>query len=462
MLPVAWRPVAVMMVLALLLLAGCGGPGNQDPGGNPPGEIGVVDDDKGEPVEGEPGDEAGLSGDEGGEPDEPGTDPAGASEDEAHEATAQPGPPSPGFALEPFITGLNRPVYLTHAGDGSGRLFIVEQGGRVRVWRDGQLLPEPFMDLSGVVGTRGSEQGLLSIAFPPDFADSGHVYVSYTARDDSSVLARWEVDPDDPDRVLPGSGVEIFRLPQPYRNHNGGLIKFGPDGYLYFGLGDGGGAGDPVNSGQDPHNLLGSMLRLHVTDQETYAIPEENPFRGEEGREEVWSFGLRNPWRFSFDRATGDLYIADVGQNHMEEINFQPAGSPGGENYGWSLWEGTRAYRDAIPAGSESSVTFPVAVYSHGEGHCSVTGGYVYRGRDLPALRGVYIYGDYCSGALWGLRRAGGQWVTASLGRTGWNITSFGEDEAGELYVVDHNGTVHRLVPGTEPVPPSLAAGGEN
>src|SRR5690606_2136265 len=369
MLPTAWRPVAALMVLVLLLLAGCGGPGDQDQGSRPPGDDQGVQEEKIDP-----GDESGPAAGAGRVDDGNGVEPTGEPEDAAggtggagDAPVPQPEPDSRpmGFALEPFITGLNRPVYLTHAGDGSGRLFIVEQGGRVRVWRDGRVIPEPFLDISGTVGTRGSEQGLLSIAFPPDFADSGHVYVSYTARDDSSVLARWQVDPDNPDRALPGSGVEIFRLSQPYRNHNGGLIKFGPDGYLYFGLGDGGGAGDPLRAGQDLENLLGKMLRLDVTGQETYAVPEDNPFRGGEGREEIWAYGLRNPWRFSFDRATGDLYIADVGQNHMEEINFQPAGSRGGENYGWSLWEGSRAYRDTIPAGAESSAAFPVAVYSH-------------------------------------------------------------------------------------------------
>lgn len=364
-------------------------------------------------------------------------------------------PADAGFDLDILTEGLDQPLYVTHAGDGSGRLFIVERGGRVRVWQGGRLLPEPFADLGHLVGTRSQEQGLLSIAFPPDFADNGYVFLSYTARDDRSVIARYSIRVGDPNRLDPGTAEIILRVEQPYRNHNGGLIKFGPDGHLYVGLGDGGGAGDPHGHGQDRRTLLGSILRLEAGATGGYAIPADNPFADRSGRGEIWAFGLRNPWRFSFDRETGDLYIADVGQDAREEVNFQPAGGRGGQNYGWNAWEGTRRFRpEREPA---SAVVFPVAEYGIPDGGCAVTGGYVYRGDAVPALRGVYVFGDFCSGTLWGLRRRGGEWRMAELIRTGLRISSFGEDEDGELYVVDYGGAVHRLVPGEHQVPEPLA-----
>ncbi len=363
----------------------------------------------------------------------------------------------PGFDLAPLVQGLREPLYVTHAGDGSGRLFIVERRGTVRIWRDGRLLPEPFADLGPLVATGGPEQGLLSIAFHPDFARNGRVFASYTDRDGHSVVARYRVRADDPDRLDPGSAEMVLRVEQPYANHNGGLILFGPDGYLYVGLGDGGWAGDPHGHGQNRNTLLGALLRLDVDGERGYAIPADNPFARGGGRPEIWAFGLRNPWRFSFDRETGDLYIGDVGQDAREEIDFQPAGDRGGRNYGWSVWEGTRRFRpDREPV---SEVTFPVAEYDNLEDGCAVTGGYVYRGQAVPALRGVYVFGDFCSGTIWGLRRGGdGRWRKAELLRTDLRIASFGEDEAGELYVVDYRGAVYRFVPGPRQLPPDLAA----
>lgn len=392
------------------------------------------------------------------EPARPGSPAAGGDRPGKEPAPArQPGPattPAAGFGLETLVTGLDQPLYVTHAGDGSGRLFIVERTGKVLIWRDGRLRREPFVDVGRLISTRGAEQGLLGIAFHPDFTDNGYVFLSYTARDDRSVIARYRIRADDPNRLDPGSAEAIIEVEQPYRNHNGGLIKFGPDGYLYAGLGDGGGAGDPHGHGQDRRTLLGAILRLAVDGPGGYTIPAGNPFAGGPWRGEIWAFGLRNPWRFSFDRETGDLYIADVGQDAREEVNFQPAAGGGGQNYGWNVWEGTRRYRsDREPA---SEVVFPVAEYTRRDG-CSVTGGYVYRGRAIPALRGVYLFGDFCSGTVWGLRRRDGGWRMAELLRTGLGISSFGEDEDGELYVVDYGGAVHRLVPGEQRVPASLA-----
>jgi glucose/arabinose dehydrogenase len=222
------------------------------------------------------------------------------------------------------------------------------------------------------------------------------------------------------------------------------MLAFGPDGMLYMGLGDGGGGGDPHGNGQSTGTLLGKLLRIDVSG-DAYTNPEDNPFAGGGGKAEIWAYGLRNPWRFSFDRLTGDLWIGDVGQNSREEIDFQAAGSQGGQNYGWNIWEGTRSFE---PVADPPPTVAPVAEYGHEDGHCSVTGGYVYRGSAVPDLRGTYVYGDYCSGVVWGLRPAGDAWETRELLRAGARISSFGEDEAGELYLVDHGGALHRIVQG--------------
>lgn len=479
--------------------------GGEDPGGGEAGsdEPRDADDDDG-PDDGQGGGGGGDSGGDG----EAGHDAGGDGSEGGGAGDGGPGesPEHPGFALEEIVGGFTRPLYLTHAGDGSGRLFILEQGGRISIWDGERLLDEPFLDISALVTTRGNEQGLLSLAFAPDYADSGEAYVSYSGSGGRSVIARYAVDPGNPNRLDPDSAEVIFQLDQPYSNHNGGLIKFGPDGYLYFGLGDGGSGGDPLGSGQDLTTLLGAMLRIDVTPAApaaggagsgddspgsgggsghggpgggtgtasagNYRIPPDNPYvnSGPPGaKHEIWAYGLRNPWRFSFDRETGDLYIADVGQNEIEEINFQPAHSPGGENYGWNTWEGSRRYSRSDTEGP-GPVVFPILEYSHTGSNCSVTGGYVYRGRSIPALRGVYIYGDYCSGLIWGAKPADGDggsagsgpeavpgWVTADLFSSGLMISSFGEDEDGELYVFDHReGGIYRLVPGAEPVPEAL------
>lgn len=362
---------------------------------------------------------------------------------------AQDAPDPAQYRLELVAAGFVRPLFLTSAGDESGRLFVLEQSGRVWIVRDGETAPTPFLDISALVSTSANERGLLGLAFAPDYAASGVFYVHYSGRrpDGDTVLARYRVSAANPDAADPASAAIIFTLPQPYSNHNGGQLAFGPDGYLYVGLGDGGSAGDPHNNAQTPRSLLGKILRLDVSASAAYSVPPDNPaFTVNPAlAPEVWAWGLRNPWRFSFDRLTGDLYIADVGQNQWEEINFQPAESAGGENYGWRVFEGTRRFtNEAAPAGHVA----PIFEYSHAEG-CSVTGGYVYRGAALPALDGVYFFGDYCYGRIWATYRdAAGQFQTAVfMADTDLIISSFGQDDAGELYLLDHGqGRVFQLV----------------
>jgi glucose/arabinose dehydrogenase len=354
-------------------------------------------------------------------------------------ATAETGT---GIALQQVITGLSKPVHLTHAGDRSGRLFIVEQRGSIRVVRGGKLVPTPFLDISPLVRS-GGEQGLFSVAFHPRYGTNGLFYVNYTDRAGHTVVARYAVSAN-PDRADAATALLVLTIKQPYANHNGGQLQFGPDGYLYIGMGDGGSAGDPHGHAQNPNSLLGKMLRIDVN-VPPYAVPKTNPFVGPgPPLDEIWALGLRNPWRFSFDRQSGDLYIADVGQNSWEEVDVQPAGSRGGENYGWNIMEGAECF--SPPSGCpRAGLTMPVATYGTGE-NCSITGGYVYRGTQVPALVGTYIFGDYCSGRIWGLRKSDrGEWVMRELLDTRLSITSFGEDEAGELYVVDHGGAIYRL-----------------
>ena len=366
----------------------------------------------------------------------------------ALEPTAAPLTPTPTPEVKPalrfFVGGLVRPTDLTHAGD-PRTLYVTEQPGRVRVIRDGVLLPEPFLDLTDRVGARGNEQGLLGIAFAPDFAQSRKVFVNYTDRAGDTVIAGF-LAREDALSADPASAWTVLQIDQPCANHNGGQLRFGPDGMLYIGTGDGGSAGDPLNAGQDVRTLLGKLLRIDVSQSSArapYRIPADNPDFGPGSRRELWAIGLRNPWRFSFDRLTGDLFIADVGQNRFEEINFQPAGSRGGENYGWRLREGFAPFREDRPP---EGLTDPIWQYGREDG-CSVTGGYVYRGNAIPALYGAYLYGDFCSGRIWTLRRtADGQWQNTLLFDTELNIASFGEDALGELYVLDLNGAVYRLV----------------
>lgn len=343
-----------------------------------------------------------------------------------------------GITLTPVVKGLKQPTAIVSAKDGSKRLFVVEQSGEIRIVKNGKLLQSPFLDIVSLVRS-GGERGLLGLAFPPDFASTKIFYVNYTNRTGigNTVVASFKAGKD-ADSADPASRREILTIKQPYANHNGGQLAFGPDGFLYIGTGDGGSGGDPHGNGQRLDTLLGKILRIDVASGAApYRLPK-NPFGNE-----IWAYGLRNPWRFSFDRATGDLYIADVGQDEVEEINHQPAGSGAGANYGWNIMEGDRCFRD--PACKKSGLTMPVAVYRHGKGDCSVTGGYVYRGR-TETLRGIYLYGDFCSGRIWGLRKVGTKWQTKLLADTPYAISTFGEDEDGELYLADYgSGTIYRV-----------------
>jgi glucose/arabinose dehydrogenase len=349
------------------------------------------------------------------------------------------------IALTPLAEGFERPTQVTHAGDASNRLFVVEQAGVIWVLRDGQRVQTPMLDIREIVGSQGNEQGLLSVAFHPEFAQNGRLFVNYTDRNGHTVVAEYMASDDMAD---PRSARVLLNIAQPAANHNGGLLKFGPDGMLYIGMGDGGRAGDPWGNGQNPEALLGKLLRIDVDSGKPYAVPADNPFVQAQGaRAEIWAWGLRNPWRFSFDRLTGDLYIADVGQNAFEEVHFQAAGSAGGANYGWNVFEGNSCF-NSNNCDSEGFVP-PVAVYAHSEGGCSITGGYVYRGAAFPNLSGLYIYSDYCTGNVWVLRGDDAGWQNRLVTQFRINPTSFGEDEVGELYVVDGNGgVVYRVVEG--------------
>lgn len=338
------------------------------------------------------------------------------------------------------VSGLNGPTDIKNAGDGSARLFILEQPGRIRILKDGQLLPAPFLDISARVGNDGSEQGLLGLAFHPKFAQNGYFFVNYTDKDGNTHIARFTASAD---AASADSEKQILFAQQPFPNHNGGALAFGPDGYLYIGLGDGGSGGDPYGNAQSGNSLLGKILRIDVDSGDPYAIPADSPYAASgEVYKEIWANGLRNPWRFSFDHQTGDLWIGDVGQNQWEEIDFVPAGALGGLNFGWNKMEATHPYNGSnLP-----EFVAPVAEYPHGA-ECSVTGGYVYRGAALPAWQGVYLYGDYCSGAIWGLASPPHGLQPVLLFQTGFKISTFGVDEAGELYVADYNGAIYRLEP---------------
>ncbi len=336
-----------------------------------------------------------------------------------------------------ITAGLSLPVQVTHAGDGSGRIFVVEQQGRIRIVRNGAIVNRPFLDVSHRVSCCW-ERGFLSVAFPPDFGSKQHFYVNYTDTAGNTVVARYRVT-DDPDLADANSEEILLVIEQPDPVHNGGHLAFGPnDGYLYIGAGDGGPAQDPDNRGQDPGSLLGKILRIDVESGVTpYAIPPDNPYAQSEGhRPEIWALGLRNPWGFTFDRQTGDLYIADVGEGAREEINYQPASSTGGENYGWSIMEGTDCFK-SDPCSSEGLV-HPVAEYDHSQG-CAIVGGPIYRGLSYHRMQGVYFYADFCSGRIWGLRRSGDVWENVLLMDVPFLISGIGEDESGNIYVTDYN-----------------------
>jgi glucose/arabinose dehydrogenase len=346
------------------------------------------------------------------------------------------------YQLVEIASGFSNPLYVTHAGDGSGRLFVVQQTGRIRILENGEMLDPPFLDVSSLITTAGNEQGLLGLAFHPDYATNGMFFINYTDRNGDTVVARYHVSADNPNVADPASAEQILLVDQPFQNHNGGHLVFGPDGYLYVGLGDGGSQGDPNGNGQNTNVLLGKILRLDVDGETGYAIPPDNPFVGSTtARPEVWAYGLRNPWRFHFDRETGDLFIGDVGQNEWEEIDYQPATSTGGENYGWNAYEGSYPYSGSTTA---RDAVMPILEYNHNSG-CSVTGGYVYRGQLVPDLQGYYIYGDFCTGLIWAAQQIGGIWDSTLSLQSGLQITSFGEDEDGELYLVDRNGSILRF-----------------
>ncbi|MEZ4568868.1 MAG: PQQ-dependent sugar dehydrogenase [Thermomicrobiales bacterium] len=348
--------------------------------------------------------------------------------------------------LELVVDGLDQPDGIANAGDDSGRLFILEQPGRIRVVLDGELLDRPFLDITGQVGTDGTERGLLGLAFHPEFPNNGRFFVNYTNNDGNTVISEFGLT-NDPNVADPASEKMILFVEQPASNHNGGHLAFGPDGYLWIGLGDGGAAGDAFNNAQNSGTLLGAMLRIDIDGADPYGVPADNPFIDDpDARNELWAIGLRNPWRYSFDRQTGDLYIADVGQGQWEEISFQPAGSTGGENYGWPIIEGSHCYES--DSCTVEGLVRPIAEYDHAGGNCAVTGGYVYRGELSPALTGTYVYADYCSGRFWGLRR-GDDGIETQLffQRNGALFSSFGEDEQGEIYVASlESGAIYRVV----------------
>jgi glucose/arabinose dehydrogenase len=339
------------------------------------------------------------------------------------------------FALRQVAMGLHLPLYVADAGDVEGRLYVVEQRGRIMVVEGGTVRPAPFLDISDRI-TSGGEQGLLSVAFPPDYVQSGRFFVDYTNLDGDTVLERFARGADGTAADV-GSGTAILTIKQPASNHNGGLVLFGPDGMLYVGMGDGGGSSETSQMGD---TLLGKMLRLDVRG-DGYAVPSDNPFVGDPSvSDEIWALGLRNPWRFSFDRQTGDLWIGDVGAARWEEVDFQPAASHGGENFGWPRMEGPDCGSGAC---DPSAYVLPVTAYRHSDGNCVVTGGYVYRGSAVPELDGWYLYGDYCSGHVWALRAAdaaSGTAVPQPVLDSRLTLSSFGQDRNGELYLTDLSG----------------------
>lgn len=358
-----------------------------------------------------------------------------------------PGSFASSFTLRTIAQGLESPVGIVDPGDGSGRLFIVEQTGKILLLKGGAVAPDPFLDISSLV-SGSSEQGLLGLAFHPDFASNGIFVIDYTDVNGNTNIARYQVDSSNPDLADPGSAETLLYINQPFPNHNGGQVRFGPDGFLYIAMGDGGSQGDPNGNGQNTGALLGKILRINIdnpADGKPYGIPAGNPFAdGANGAPEVFIYGLRNPWRFSFD-AEGGLYIGDVGQNEWEEIDYLPAGEQAGANLGWNLMEGSHCYA-ADPCDSNGLV-MPVFEYSHSVGGCSVTGGVVISGNIIPALDGVYVFGDYCSGLLWGLARdANGDWKASDPVETNLAISSFGQGPDGETYIVDLNGTIAQMV----------------
>jgi glucose/arabinose dehydrogenase len=343
--------------------------------------------------------------------------------------------------LDTVVGGLTAPLAITSAGDRSGRIFVTEQGGEIRIVRDGTLVATPFLDIASRI-TSGGERGLLGLAFHPTFPRDPRFFVNYTDANGDTQVSSFTVDPATPDVADPSSEVKILHIAQPYANHNGGAVVFGPDGFLYISTGDGGSGGDPQGNGQSLTTLLGKILRIDVdrtNGAQPYAIPPDNPFAGRaDARPEIFLYGLRNPWRISFDRATRDLWIGDVGQSAWEEVDVARAGTSG-ENYGWNTMEGNHCFNP--PSGcSMTGLTLPVAAYGHDAG-CTVIGGNVYRGSAQPALAGGYFFGDYCSGTIWAIDPGSdGLRMPTVVSKGSASLSSFGEDEAGELYATDIGG----------------------
>lgn len=353
-----------------------------------------------------------------------------------------------GVRLVKVADGLERPIFLTTPGD--GRLYVVEQAGRVRVveghrgdegaFQVGSVREEVFLDVADRV-TSGGEQGLLGLAFHPDWPEDPRVFVDYTDQAGDSVLSVFRSD-EGGGAVDGASEQVLLKVEQPYSNHNGGMLAFGPDGMLYWALGDGGSGGDPHRHGQDRSTLLGSILRLDVGGDEGYAIPDDNPFVDDDrARGEIWVYGLRNPWRFSFDE--GDMWIGDVGQNRFEEVSHLPEGEQAGANLGWNAYEGRETFDETVAGDLGEEPVMPVATYGLSGAHCAVTGGYVYRGH-LEHLSGTYVFADYCSGWVWGLqeRRGGDGWTMGLLFESDRRVPSFGVDEQNDLYLVDYSGAI--------------------
>ena len=367
-------------------------------------------------------------------------------------ALSAPSGSAQNLSTQRIASGLASPVWVGAPDGDLERLFVVEQNsGRIKIIKNGTILPTPFLDV-GSISQGGGERGLLGLAFHPDYMNNGRFFINYTNNSGNTQVVEYSVSAN-PDVANTAPVQSIFAVNQPFSNHNGGDIAFGMDGKLYIGMGDGGSANDPGNRSQNGLNNLGKMIRLDV-DIASPFIPSDNPFLGNPNiNDEIWALGLRNPWRYSFDRQTGDLYIADVGQGQREEISFQPGSSAGGENYGWRCMEGTRCTGLSGCTCNDTNLTLPIHEYSHGQG-CSITGGYVYRGSGIPGLEGTYFFADYCSDTIWSFKYVGGT-VTEFTDRTTelvpdvgsiTNITSFGEDGAGELYIVDHGGEIFKVL----------------
>ena len=348
------------------------------------------------------------------------------------------------YAWQAAIDGLTQPLDIQNAGDGSDRLFIVERAGVIKIMGNGELLGAPFLDIRPRVEDYHNEEGLLGLAFHPNYEENGYFFLNYIDLNYNTVISRFQVS-QDPNRAEPASEKILLTVAQPFHNNNGGMVAFGPDGYLYIALGDGGDWSDPYDHAQNTQSLLGKILRIDVDHGDPYAIPADNPFAsGEGGAPQVWAYGLRNPWRFAFDPLSGDMLIGDVGQYSYEEINFIESSAPPGMNFGWDYREGFHRFNtvDEFPAGAR--FIDPIFEYDHRTG-CAVISGVVYRG-EWENWNGLYLAGDYCYGKVWALRRLGSKWQIQLLYETGKRIAAFGVSESGDVYMVDHMGAIYRLV----------------